>query len=141
MDPNDRFADIFRLLQLAVSVLNSKVINAIVNLISVNAAMDITNEMAIIFSEVLYDLSIYRDWATMQLEVSLYLSNNGDIIGESQIDVLYKRLSYIDINEEFDTKIYDAETALRLSTLINVKPFLDPATEFDKNLMIQFGLL
>ena len=38
------------------------------------------------------------------------------------------------------SRIYDPETALRLSELLNVKPYLDPITDFDKNLMHQFGL-
>ena len=44
-------------------------------------------------------------------------------------------------HNENEIRIYDAETALRLSELVDVKPFLYPLTDFDRNLMIQFELL
>lgn len=138
MDPNDDNNDISLLTTLAVSVLNSKVLNAISALIpNINEFYD-RSEEGLLFSEVLYDLSIYYNWNNRELEISIYLSNNATIFADdlSKIDNIYRKIKSGNVY----TYLYDAETALRLSGLINTKPYLDPVTEFDKELMLKFGL-
>lgn len=58
----------------------------------------------------------------------------------SPIDQFYQKI----INKD-KTSIYDAETALRLSSLLHAKGtdirfYLVPVTKFDRDLMVQFGL-
>ena len=95
----------------------------------------------IVISEVVYDIEFINtnipNWIKYMLTISIYLSNKA-IILTTPIPLVK---TYEDISLLKGVKIYDPETALRLSAVIDVKPYLQPATEFDKNLMIQFGLL
>ena len=137
LDPNDEDSDIFDLIVLAQSVLNGKVLNAIGNIIPNLYRFKVYANIELIFSEVLYDLSFYDIRWGEELEVSLYLSNNAIILlnNPSPLDDLCKS-----IKDLHSGSIKDAETALRLANLVDVEPYLDPITTFDKDLMVQFGL-
>lgn len=95
----------------------------------------------IVISEVLYDIKFINtdmpNWIKYMLTISIYLSNNA-IILTNPIPLVQ---TYENIRLFNKVKIYDPETALRLVDVINVKPYLLPLTDFDKNLMIQFDLL
>ena len=140
---------------LAKSVLNSKVINTINNSNITNANKSYINNFAIkdiIISEIIYDTKVDINMIISptdnKLIVSIYLSNNALLFIDqlSPIDVLYNDIVNYEATKKqiirlSTPKIYYAETGLRLSNLVNVKPFLYPATDFDKQLMQQFGLL
>ena len=125
---------------LATSVLNSKVITKLIAQLG-------TFHIDRVASEVLYDLDYYNN-ATHKaysiINFSIYLSNNNRI---DKICPLKKLAQVIKANKKSGItpanriKITDAETAMRLKQVIDVKSYLAPATEFDKDLMIQFGLL
>ena len=126
---------------LAFAVMNSKIINKLIEL-EVNCTIDP------LASEVLYDITILNKLINSNIynssisnfiqtatTLSLYLSNLA----------LYSNITNNKINMITTLvnkyNIIDPETALRLSYVTNVKPYLKPANEFDKNLMAQFGLL
>ena len=114
------------------------------------------NDYDIVPSMIIYDTRLANnpnlyDYIQNTFAVSLYLSNKSigvtrDYVSMIPLIKIYKslRVSNKEIKHVQATVtpvIYDAETALRLADITDVKPYLQPATNFDKNLMIQFGLL
>ena len=129
------------ILTLAFAVMNDKVID---KLIEIEAVC----EFYPLSSEVLYDITILNKLVNSTIydndiktfvqtagTISLYLSNLA-----LYSNITNNKINMITIlNNKY--KILDPETGLKLSTVTDVKPYLAPATEFDKKLMIQFGLL
>lgn len=106
----------------------------------------------ITISMVIYDIKLINDNRGLdgraKLYVSVYLSNRSLELSNTIPHIIMLYNDIVKFERRINTKhycpkpeIYDPETALRLSTTVDVKPYLKPATEFDKNLMVQFGLL
>ena len=152
VDTDDEDNEVPMLLQLAIAVLNSKVLNAIKNLyINNNNGLNINIDIDIPISEIIYDPSEYHYWpGYLELTVSIYLSNNAMIFVNdlSPIDITYQDIVSSTTDNPNIIKIFDPETALRLYIAfkeqkreIYVQSYLDLANEFDKNLMQQLGLI
>ena len=142
-----------QLTSLAFSVLNGPICRKI---IAINQSTDFYHPLV---SEVLYDIDFYCKLHQVytNIDISIYLAkqqykfinnNINNLIDKSNQLMLYKTYNKINNYNKrqqenyFGTisiEIYDAETAKRLSDIIDVNSFLLPATEFDKDLMIQFG--
>ena len=145
-----------KFLSLAILYYNKPICDKILALPTGNNVL--RQKVMVLVSEVLYDLTLIdrleNDVIANTLDFSVYLSKNqykyivnkdiNYLIDKPNQLNLYKTYKLIYDNEnrkdnvEVDVTIYDVKTALRLNNIVNIKPDLNPKTNFSKNLMIQF---
>lgn len=137
----------------ALSVANGKVIKTIFNIPGFNILHHPNLFRTIIPSQVFYDfdylLTTYKR-ISENTKISIFLTNltyyyltklnNQDRV--IKVPIIDKYDALVEASKSnYYSRVYDPETALRLSSIINVKPFLQPMNQFDQHLMQQFGLL
>lgn len=130
------------ILDFALSVANGKVIKTLVNKFGFNQLESISGYIP---SEVLYDVkTLFNTIGSLpnSIILSIFLTDLAyQYLPNLTIPIVDKYNNLLKaLNDNYYSKIYDLETALRLSQLIDVKPFLQPMNQFDKKLMQQYGL-
>ena len=142
--------ELYNILIFAFSVGNSKIINMYPYVAEFGLSVVIDSRRFIV-SEILYDLThvfSVEEGHTAANRVSIYLNNLAyDLNDNSPIFNIYEYIEYGDSDDEDESgrqhgvaTINDAETAYRLSTIIDINTqILAPATAFDKELMLKFG--